>query len=261
MKIGLMPGTPATEMRALGFEAEQMFFAGGENDAADPSAEKIADELRPGNIALAAMTIHVDLVGPAGVIQAQVDRAIRLVAKVANLRSLIGDNPRPILVWHPSGYPAGQNVDDAAIFGGLCSSLRQICDAAQRQDVDVAVELTRDGSVGSAEGFLRLKDHIASPSLRVCLDAANIVPDRTPLERCVRMLASDIVIAHGKDSHFDSTGKVAGYGPIGTGKLDYQTYIRCLREYCSVPYFILEYYQNREQMLHARDTVLKYLGA
>lgn len=260
MKIGLMPGTPAAEMRAMGFEALQMFFANGEDDAKDPTAEAIAAQVRPGDLALAAMTIHVDLVGPTGALPSQVDRAIRLVKKTAELRGLVGDNPRPILVWHPSSYPAGPEVNDAVIFRGLCSAIAQICEVAQQDNVDFAVEMTRDGSVSSAESFLRIKDHVGSPALRVCLDAANIAPDRTPLERSVRMLADDIVIAHGKDVHFQPTGQVAAYGPIGSGKLDYAAYIRCLREYCQVPYFILEYYKTREQMLLARDVVLKHLG-
>ncbi len=261
MKIGLMPGVPAKEMRELGFEAEQMFFGWNrQDDAGDPSDEAIANELLPGNLALAAMTVHIDLVGPKGVVQPDVDRMVRLVNRTAGLKEFFGDNPRPILIWHPSGYPEGADVDDGAVFHGLFAALRQVCMAAARHHIDIAVELTRGGSVGSAEMFLRIKDHVGSPALKVCLDAANICPDRTPLERCVRMLAPDIVIAHGKDSHFNANGEVAGYGPTGTGKLDYATYMRCLRDYCDIPYFILEYYQTREEMLRARDIVVKHLG-
>jgi hypothetical protein len=36
--------------------------------------------------------------------------------------------------------------------------------------------------------------------------------------------------------------------------------MRCLRDYCDIPYFILEYYQTREEMLRARDIVVKHLG-
>lgn len=262
MKLGLMPGktVPATEIRELGFEALQLFYGWNPKDDTDePSVESIDAALRPGKLALAAMTVHIDLVGPRGAIQPDVDRAVRLVGKTAALNGRFGDNARPILVWHPSGYPDAPGVDDGAVFKGLCAAMRTICAAAERQNVDVAVEITRAGSIGSAESFLRIKDQVASPALRVCLDAANIVPDRTPLERCVRMLAPDIVIAHGKDSHFHANGEVAGYGPIGTGKLDYATYLRCLRDYCRVPYFILEYYQTRDEMLRARDIVLQHL--
>ena len=69
------------------------------------------------------------------------------------------------------------------------------------------------------------------------------------------MLASDIVIAHGKDSRFGENGEVADYGPTGSGCLDYPTYISALKEFAPVPYFVFEYYKNREDMLKARDIV------
>ena len=264
MKLGLMPGTPPAEMRELGFEAIQLFYGSNrQDDDADPSDDAVREALQPGPLALAAMTLHIDLVNPRGLVQADADRAVRMVRRTAAFKGLCGDTPRPILVWHPSGYPEAADTDDAAVFNGLCGALRQMCAAGEQVGVDVAVEMTRNGSVGSAEGFLRIKDKVGSPALRVCLDAdtddaANIAPDRTPLVRCVRMLADDIVIAHGKDSHFNPDGTVAGYGPAGSGKLDYEAYIGALKTYCNVPYFILEYYKGRDDMLRARDIVLKY---
>ncbi len=246
MKLGLMPGTPAVEMRELGFEALQQFFGWNQtDDAGDPTTEAIVSELRPGNLALAAMTLHIDLIGLHGAIQPEVDRAVRMVGRTATLRDHCGDNEQPIMIWHPSGYPDAPDVDDHAVFQGLCTALRQICAAAEKENVYLAVELTRACSVYSAESYLRIKDQVASPALRVCLDAANIVPDRTPLERAIRMLGTDIVIAHAKDSCFQANGEVADYGPTGSGTLDYASYIRCLQQYCRVPYLILEYYQAR----------------
>ena len=80
MKIGIMPGDqiPANELRAQGFEALQMFFGGGaDGDAHDPSPEKVGATLAAGDLALAAMTLHVDLVGPAGRVEPDVQRALR----------------------------------------------------------------------------------------------------------------------------------------------------------------------------------------
>lgn len=264
MKLALMAGdmVPAAELRPLGFEAVQMFFGSGggdQGDSGDPSPERIDEVLQAGDMALAAMTLHVDLVGPQGRIQADVDRAVRCIAKTAALNGRFGANEKPVMIWHPSGYPADPSVDDQAVFQGLCEALESICEAAEQQDVHVAVEITRAGSVGSAETFLHLKDRVGSEALRVCMDAANFTPDRTPLERAVRMLGSDIVIAHGKDSRFDETGEVAAYGTVGSGKVDYPAYIRCLLEYARAPYFVFEYYRSREDLLLARDTVRQCL--
>ena len=89
----------------------------------------------------------------------------------------------------------------------------------------------------------------------MCIDAANFVPDRTPLLRAVRAMASDIIIAHGKDSSFKENGEVADYGPTGSGQLDYPTYIAALRQFAPVSYFVLEYYRSREDLVTARDIV------
>ena len=123
MKLGLMAGdllAPA-EMRPEGFEAVQMFFGGGaDGDARDPSAEDIGRVLQEAGIALAAMTLHVDLVGPKGMVEEDAARLVRCVEKTAALDGRFGENGRPVLVWHPSGYPE-EGVDDRAVFEGLCT--------------------------------------------------------------------------------------------------------------------------------------------
>ena len=126
---------------------------------------------------------------------------------------------------------------------------------AERLGVVIAVEMTRSGSVDGAERFLRVQDRVRSRVLKVCMDAANFAPDRTPLVRAVRMLGPDIAIAHGKDARFAANGEVVDYGPTGSGCLDYPAYIDALQEWAQVPYFVFEYYKNRKEMLKARDIV------
>ena len=257
MKLALMPGRQisATEMRSEGFEAVQMFFGGGaDGDARDPSVESIDKALQTADVTLAAMTLHVDLVGPKGMVREDVIRLMRCVEKTATLQGRFGDNAQPVLVWHPSGYPE-EGVDDQAVFEGLCTGLATACATAERLGIVIAVEMTRGGSVDGAERFLRLQDRVRSKALKICMDAANFVPDRTPLVRAVRMLGPDIAIAHGKDARFAENGEVVDYGPAGSGCLDYQTYIGALQEWAQVPYFVLEYYRNRDDLLNARDTV------
>lgn len=258
MKLALMVGdtVAAEERRALGFEAVQLFFGSGpDGGPQDPTPAAVDANLAGGGLALAAMTLHVDLVGPQGLVPADVARAVRCVEQTAALEGRFGDNERPLLIWHPSGYPEAAGVDDRAVFRGLAEALRQVCGAAERVKVHVAVEITRAGSVGSAETFLRLQDHVGSAALKVCLDAANFVPDRTPLERAVRVLGPDTAIVHAKDSRFHDNGEVADYGPVGSGRLDYPAYLRLVKEHTRAAYFVLEYYRSREDLLRARDIV------
>jgi sugar phosphate isomerase/epimerase len=259
MKLGVMPGDtiPAAELKAEGFDAMQLFWGEGDDAAVrDAEPAKIAATLAAGDLDLAAMTLHINLVGPRGRIDADVERTIDLVGRTASLDLHKGDNPRSILVWHPSGYPESEGVDDGAVFDGLCGALKDICRAAESSGVDIAIEITRNGSVGSAETFLHLADRVGSSALKACIDAANFCPDRTPLLRAVRRLAPYIVIAHGKDCSFKDNGEPDTYGPTGSGRLDYHTYIQSLLEFApEVPYFVLEYYKSPEDLLKARDIV------
>lgn len=265
MQLALMAKDVGTlissgEMQSLGFKAVQAFFGSGSaGDDHDPTLEEIDELLRRTSVALAAMTLHVDLVGPQGLVQADVERAIRCVEKTAQLEGRFGDNETPILIWHPSAYPDAPETDDSVVFEGLCEALLAVSVAADSLGVRVAVEITRAGSIGGAEAFLRVKDRVGSDALCVCLDAANFTPDRTPLKRAVRMLGEDTVIVHGKDVRFDETGKVADYGPTGSGTLDYEAYVDYVQAYSRAPYFVLEYYRSREDLLRARNIVSKYL--
>ena len=258
MKFALMPGEtlPPDQVRSEGFEAVQLFFAGGaDGDAKDPSVEDIDKILQAANVALAAMTLHIDLVGATGLIEADVERLQRCVDKTAALDGRFGDNENPVLVWHPGGYPEDKGCDDRAVFSGLCAGLSAACSAAEKAGVLIAVEMTRAGSIGGAESFLRVQDRVGSSALKVCMDGANFIPDRTPLERAVRMLGPDIAIAHGKDSRFAANGEVSDYGPTGSGCLDYKAYIAALQEYAEMPYFVFEYYNSRDDLIKARDLV------
>jgi len=249
------------ELRSLGFDAVQMFFGSGpDGDREDPSIAEIDAFLRQTDVALAAMTLHVDLVAAGGTVEADVARAIRCVDKTAALEGRFGDHETPVLIWHPSAYPDGPDIDDRVVFDGLCRALAAVAEAAEHAGVRIAVEITRSGSIGSAESFLRLKDVVASASLGVCMDAANFTPDRTPLERAVRMLGPHTIIAHGKDVRFDPTGLVAEYGPVGSGTLDVPAYLRALQADAPVPYFVLEYYHDRQELLRARDIVNQSLS-
>ena len=249
------------ELRSLGFHAVQMFFGSGpDGDGQDPSIAEIDAFLRRTDAVLAAMTLHVDLVDAGGAVPGDIARTIRCLEKTAALKGHFGDHETPVLIWHPSAYPDGSDADDRVIFAGLCRALAAVAEAAEQEGVRVAVEITRSGSIGSAETFLRLKDAVTSDALCVCMDAANFTPDRTPLERAVRMLAPHTVIAHGKDVRFDPTGLVADYGPIGSGTLDVPAYIRALEAYAPVPYFVLEYYHDRAELLRARDIVNRSLS-
>ena len=77
MKLGVMPGDtiPAQELKTEGFDGMQLFWGMGEDaESKDPTTESIDETLTAGDLALTAMTLHIDLVGPAGLINEEVER-------------------------------------------------------------------------------------------------------------------------------------------------------------------------------------------
>ena len=48
--------------------------------------------------------------------------------------------------------------------------------------------------------------------------------------------------------------------PQGQGCLDYSKYISSLKSYVDIPYFVLEYYKSKEDLIKARDIVITELG-
>jgi hypothetical protein len=93
--------------------------------------------------------------------------------RTADLESRFGDNECPLLVWHPSEYPSVAGVDDNVVFQGLCQALSSACTVAEDKGVHIAVEITRAGSIGSAESFLR----VISTAICTPLSSATVQAD------------------------------------------------------------------------------------
>ena len=101
---------------------------------------------------------------------------------------------------------------------------------AEAAGVRLGIEPELANVVNSASAARRLIDEIASPSLAVVLDPANLfeVADaamrRDLVARAVDLLADRIVMAHAKDR--DAAG---GFATAGQGVIDFGHFIGCLR--------------------------------
>ena len=113
----------------------------------------------------------------------------------------------------------------------LRSTLEQVLPEAEAADVTVAFEPEINNVASDASRSRRIIDEMASPNLKVVLDAANIfgeddLPRMTEvLDEAFDLLGDHVAIAHGKDL---DRGGDAGHLAAGTGKLDYAHYVRLL---------------------------------
>jgi len=133
----------------------------------------------------------------------------------------------PENMWR--GHP---DNNSPAAWNEMVSSIRKIVVLAQQQNINVAVEPELNNVVNSAPKARRLLDEIASPHLRIVLDAANLVDASNldemseRIDEAVELLGRDLAIVHAKDINSDGTCHVAA----GTGVLDYDYYLHRLNQ-------------------------------
>lgn len=114
----------------------------------------------------------------------------------------------------------------------LLLSMEAALGTAEAYDITLAIEPEVSNVVDSAANARRLLDEMASPRLKVVMDAANLFPAGTlqhqqaVMDRAFDLLAEEIVLAHAKDLSRDGA---AGQEAAGTGVLDYDHYLSLLQ--------------------------------
>ena len=115
----------------------------------------------------------------------------------------------------------------------LVVSMHDAAAIADEYGVIMAFEPEVSNVIDSAQRARRLLDEINSPRLKVVMDGANIfhkgeLPHMTAiLTEAFDLLGNDIALAHAKDLTEDGH---AGNAAAGTGLLDYELYVRLLRD-------------------------------
>jgi sugar phosphate isomerase/epimerase len=133
-------------------------------------------------------------------------------------------DPEDMWRWHPDNATREAWAD-------MLGSVGYVVQLAERHDVVVAFEPEPANVVADAGAGRRLLDEIASPHLKVVVDAANLVGpgelerQAEVLERAFESLGADLVLAHAKDVRAD--GAIV---PAGQGELDYARYVALLRQ-------------------------------
>ena len=119
----------------------------------------------------------------------------------------------------------------AEAWRDMLGSLTHAVAVAEAHDVTLAIEPEHANVVSSAAAARRLLDEIGSPSLKVVIDAANLLrpgeldDQRPTLEAAFALLGDDLVLAHAKDLRADGAVVAAG-----RGRLDYALYAALLAE-------------------------------
>ena len=120
-----------------------------------------------------------------------------------------------------------------AAWADAAAALREIAAVGAEHGVTMAFEPEVSNVVDSAPKARRMLDEVGSPHLKVVIDGANLfhageLPAMAAiLDEAFRLLGGDIALAHAKDLDHDGD---AGNLPAGHGLLDYDRYLRLLRD-------------------------------
>tara|TARA_Y100000588_G_scaffold315968_1_gene344308 strand:- start:105 stop:740 length:636 start_codon:yes stop_codon:yes gene_type:complete len=120
----------------------------------------------------------------------------------------------------------------------LCNSLGEVAVEAEALGVNLAFHPTNQGPLDAPEQLRRIVDDVGSPRMKVMLDPVNMFTHRTIYDTTDFLnfmfdLLGDVIIgAHAKDINLDISHWVLRLDevPLGTGLLDYETYVKRLAE-------------------------------
>ena len=113
------------------------------------------------------------------------------------------------------------------------AALREVAAIGAEHGVTMAFEPEVNNVIDSARKARLALDAVGSPHLKVVMDGANIFHAgelsamAATLDEAFALLGGDIALAHAKDLDHDGD---AGHLPAGHGLLDYDRYLRGLRE-------------------------------
>jgi sugar phosphate isomerase/epimerase len=135
----------------------------------------------------------------------------------------------PHSMWRP--HPDNGSPE---AWRDMSACVREATEIARQANVVLAFEPEMSNVVGSARKARRLLDEIGSPHLKVTIDPANLFHTgelprmKEILDEAFELLGKDVVLAHAKDLDHDGE---AGHLAAGQGVLDYERYLRLLRQY------------------------------
>ena len=249
MQVGIMSGhfnRPSLEesldailvhdIKHLQFNMSSAHLQGPIEAKIESAGPHIREQIRKRDMVIAALggpvnMVHVD----PDKRQQAIDRMSTLIAACEHVGTSViatcTGSRDPDSMWrhHPD------NASEST-WQVLCSTLEQVLPIAEAAGVVIAFEPEFNNVACDAKKSRRLIDDMGSPNLKVVMDAANIFGENDlsrmteVLDEAFELLGEHIAIAHGKD--LDHGGD-AGHLAAGTGKLDYDHYVKLL---CGLPF-------------------------
>lgn len=152
-----------------------------------------------------------------------------------------------------AGAPGGsEDPWSPEVWRRLVDGVGMAATEAERVGIDLGIHPGNRGPLDAPEQLRLLLDDAASPRVKVILDPVNMTNHRNAfsntdfLNSTFDLLGADIIVAHAKDAYFDDTHLVTKIDevPLGTGRMEYETYVRRLAELPADVVFCIEHYRD-----------------
>jgi len=234
----------------------------------DPNDEKACveygDAIRERGLMIAEAGIWIRLVGPdAEETKANVEKAIgrMRVAELTGAQCCVDIAGS----FHPESWH-GAHPDNVSeeMFEAAVVVARTIIDAVEPKRAKFTYEMMQWTIPDSADSYLALLNAVDREAFGVHLDPTNIInsPRRyydtaAIIRECVEKLGPHIASCHAKDVALDTTSAIVHLTEtrIGTGNLDYATYLECLDSLGRDVPLMLEHLRTPEDYKTAADEV------
>jgi sugar phosphate isomerase/epimerase len=201
-------------------------------DAIDPSVVvRIQAEMSSRQISMAAVSGTFNMAHPDPQIRRDGLRRLGVLSTVCKgmgtsmITLCTGTrDARDMWHWHD------ENTSSAA-WHDMIETVAAAVEITENTGVTMAFEPERANVIYNAQLARKLLNSIASPHLKVIMDAANIIDGRNPaamadvLDEAFDLLGDDIVMAHAKDRGPDDNFRAAG-----KGVLDYSSFLKHLND-------------------------------
>ena len=151
-----------------------------------------------------------------------------------------------------AGQPGQDDPWSPDVWRRLVDGAGMAATEAERVGMDLAFHPVNCGPLDTPEQLRRLLDDVASPRVKVILDPVNMTTQRNVfsitdlLNQMFDLLGAETVAAHAKDVYFDDRHLITKIDevPLGTGKMDYETYLRRFAELDDSAVFCIEHFRD-----------------
>lgn len=203
-------------------------------DRLDPDlCRRVRDQVAARDLTLAAVSGTFNIIHPDPEERARNFRSLRVVADAcpalgAPLITFSTGTRNADYMW--ASHPDNESPE---AWSDMLEAMTEAVEVAAEHEVPLVFEPEVSNIVDSAPKARRLLDHFDSPFLKVVIDGANLfgagdLPRMAEiLDEAFALLGPDVEMAHAKDLVRDGE---AGHVAAGTGLLDYERYLRLLRE-------------------------------